>query len=165
MKKKIIRLTEQDLHNIINESVKRILKEQDDWDAHLQQDDDIPDDINVQFEDDDNIQGNNLYQEWYDEEDYDGKTGEPGMVRSYDIGTYYMSNAEEDAKESGYDNVAEYLSYWFNEIKPECPWYWQKIGSGYGYNGTTIFKEGGLVCKDICDQIMFDEYLMQAPKN
>lgn len=165
MKRKIIKLTEQDLHNIINESVIRILKESDEWDAFLQQDDDIPD--NVEFDDNEDIadtDGNDLYQEWYDQEDYNGKTGEPGMIRSYDIGTYYMSQAEEDAKESGYDDVADYLSYWFNEIKNECPWYWQKIGPGYGYNGNTIFKEGGLVCKDICDQIMFDEYLLQAPK-
>lgn len=136
MKKKVIRLTESDLKNIINEAVKKVLKE-----------------------------NNPLYQEWYDEEDYDGKTGKPGLIRSYDIGTYYMPNAKEDAKENGYKNVAEYLSYWFNEIKPDCPWYWQQAGSGYGYNGNTIFKEGGLVCKEIYDQIMFDEYPLQAPSN
>ena len=101
----------------------------------------------------------NLYNdEFYSEEDYNGNTGEPGMVKSYDIGTYYLSQAEEDAKENGYDDVAEYLDYWFNEIKQECPWYWQKIGSGYGYNGNTIFKNGQVVCKDIFDQIIIDEY-------
>ena len=136
MKKKVIRLTESDLRNIVNETVKRVIKE-----------------------------NNPLYQEWYDEEDYNGNTGEPGLIRSYDIGTYYMSQAEEDAKENGYDDVAEYLSYWFNEIKPDCPWYWQQTGRGYGYNGNTIFKEGGLVCKEIYDQIMFDEYPLQAPNN
>lgn len=101
----------------------------------------------------------NLYNdEFYSEEDYNGNTGEPGMVKSYDIGTYYLSQAEEDAKENGYDDVADYLDYWFNEIKQECPWYWQKIGSGYGYNGNTIFKNGQVVCKDIFDQIIIDEY-------
>ena len=43
MEKKIIRLTEQDLHIIVKESVNKILvKEFDDWDAYLQQDDDEP---------------------------------------------------------------------------------------------------------------------------
>lgn len=37
--KKVIRLTESDLHRIVNESVKRILKESE-WDTYLQQDDD-----------------------------------------------------------------------------------------------------------------------------
>ena len=40
--KQVIRLTESDLHRIVKESVQRILKEQDDWDAHLQQDDNEP---------------------------------------------------------------------------------------------------------------------------
>ena len=101
---------------------------------------------------------NELYQDWYDEEDYDGNVGEEGMIRSYDIGTYYVGQAEEDARENGYDDVADYLEYWFSEIQSECPWYWQKVGSGYGYNGTTIFKNDGIVCKDIYGQIMVDEY-------
>ena len=50
------------------------------------------------------------------------------------------------------------MQYWFDEIKNECPWRWTKIGKGYGYNGTTIFREGGVVCKDIYGQIMVDEY-------
>ena len=101
---------------------------------------------------------NELYQEWYDQEDYNGNVGEEGMIRSYDIGAYYIGQAEEDAAENGYDDVAEYLEYWFNEIQHDCPWYWQRIGSGYGYNGTTIFKNDGIVCKDIYGQIMVDEY-------
>ena len=39
--KKVIRLTESDLHRIVNESVQRILKESE-WDTYLQQDDDEP---------------------------------------------------------------------------------------------------------------------------
>ena len=102
---------------------------------------------------------NELYQDWYNEEDYDGNVGEEGMIRSYNIGHYYLSQAEQDAKENGYgDDVAGYLKYWFGEIQSDCPWYWQKVGSGYGYNGTTIFKIGGVVCKDIYGQIMVDEY-------
>lgn len=47
--KKIIRLTESDLHDIIQESVKRMLSEEDEWDAYLQQDDDLPDNNNIHF--------------------------------------------------------------------------------------------------------------------
>jgi hypothetical protein len=46
--KKIIRLTESELRNIVNESVTRILKE-DEWDAYLQQDDDEP--TNFEYDD------------------------------------------------------------------------------------------------------------------
>lgn len=134
MAKKIIRLTEEDIHNLIRESVNKILLKET----------------------------NKLYNEWYEEEDYNGHTGEPGMIRSYDIGTYYDSNAEVDAKENGFDNLEDYLKYYFDEIKTECPWYWQKIGPGYGYHGNTIFKEGGIVCKEIYGQIMFDEYPLFA---
>lgn len=127
--KRIIRLTESDLHNVIRRSVMKVLNED-----------------------------NELYNEWYDEEDYDGNTGEQGMIRSYDIGTYYMDSAERDAEESGFDDVADYLQYWFDEIKPDCPWHWTKAGSGYGHNGTTVFRNDGVVCKDIYGQIMVDEY-------
>lgn len=130
MAKRIIRLTESELKNMIGNSVMRILKEG----------------------------GNLVYDEWYGEEDYNGHVGEKGMIRSYDIGTYYVDQAEQDAQESGYNDVAEYLKYWFDEIKSECPWEWTKIGQGYGYNGSTIFSEDGVVCKDIYGQIMIDEY-------
>ena len=130
MNKKIIRLTEADIHKMVKNIVNEVI-------GHKE-----------------------LYSEWYDEQDYDGKTGEPGMVRSYDIGTYYDANAENDAKECGYDNLEDYLKYWFGEIKADCPWYWQKIGNGYGYHGNTIFKDGGVTCKEIYGQIMFDEDLM-----
>lgn len=130
MAKRIIRLTESELKNMIGNSVMRILKEG----------------------------GNLVYDEWYGEEDYNGHVGEKGMIRSYDIGTYYVDQAEQDAQESGYNDVAEYLKYWFDEIKSECPWEWKKIGQGYGYNGSTIFSEDGVVCKDIYGQIMIDEY-------
>ena len=103
-------------------------------------------------------QYNGVNDEWYQEEDYYGHVGSEGMIRSYDIGGYYMSNAEQDAKESGFDDVVEYLKYWFSEIQSECPWYWTKIGKGYGYHGNTLFREGGVVCKEIADQIMFDVY-------
>ena len=60
MEKKLIRLTEQDLHRIVKESVNKILvKEFDDWDAYLQQDDDEP----TSFEYDDNNDYNPIYDE------------------------------------------------------------------------------------------------------
>lgn len=127
--KKIIRLTESELHKIVENSVKRILKE-----------------------------GNELYNEWYQEEDYNGNYGQPGMIRSYNIGAYYVSNAEQDAKESGFNSLEEYLKYWVNEILPDCPWEWTKVGNGYGYNGDTLVKMDGIIVKDIYGQIMVDEY-------
>ena len=130
MAKRIIRLTESELKNMIGKSVMKILKEG----------------------------GNLVYDEWYGEEDYNGHVGEKGMIRSYDIGTYYVDQAEQDAQESGYNDVAEHLKHWFDEIKNECPWEWTKIGQGYGYNGSTIFSENGVVCKDIYGQVMIDEY-------
>jgi hypothetical protein len=109
-------------------------------------------------------EANELYDDWYQEEDYNGNIGEEGMIRSYDIGTYYIGTAEEDAKENGFNDVAEYLQYWFSEIQGECPWYWTKVGHGYGYNGNTIFKHDGVVCKDIYGQIMVDEYPIADPR-
>ena len=53
-----------------------------------------------------------------------GNQGEEGMVKSYDIGYYDVSNAEEDAEKEGMP-LDEYLIYWFNEIKQECPFTWQ----------------------------------------
>lgn len=123
------KMSESYLHDVIVESMKHVINE-----------------------------SNELYDEWYQQEDYNGQYGEPGMIKSYDIGTYYISQAEQDAQECGYDNVEDYLKYWFDEIQQECPWYWTKIGDGYGYNGTTIFKNGGIVCKNIFDQIIVDEY-------
>ena len=59
MNKKLIRLTEQDIHRIVKESVNRILKESDEWDAYLQQDDDEP----TSFEYDDSNDYNPIYDE------------------------------------------------------------------------------------------------------
>ena len=98
--KQLIRLTESDLHNLVKEAVKKVLKEH-----------------------------NELYDEWYQEEDYDGHQGQPGLIRSYDIGTVYDANVESDAKEMGFNNISDYLRYWFDEVRGETPWYWtQKSG-------------------------------------
>ena len=102
--------------------------------------------------------------EWYAQEDDFGKTGEYGMVRSYDIGYMILENCENNAKEMGYDNVEDYLRLWAGECTlAECPFQWQRLGSGYGYHGRTLFEaddivNGHLVCKEIYGQIMFDAY-------
>lgn len=95
-------------------------------------------------------------EDWYAEEDYDGNTGKPGMVRSYEVGYISEENAESEAEENGM-SMEDYLKEWFFEIQSECPWYWEKLGSGYGYQGDTIFCENGVTCKCIYGQIMFDE--------
>ena len=129
--KKSINITESELLNIVSESVKRSIAKR----------------LN---------ESNELYDEWYEEEDYDGKTGEPGLIRSYDIGTYYTNQAEEDAEENGFNSLEEYLLHWFNEIKTDCPWYWtQKSGGNY----KTLAQEDGVVIKELPgDQIVVDEY-------
>ena len=58
--------------------------------------------------------------------------------------------------------ATEYLKYWWNEICDGVPFIWQRLGSGYGYNGTTILRDGNVVFKDIYDQLMIDEYPPQA---
>lgn len=97
-------------------------------------------------------------EDFYSEEDYDGKTGEPGMVKSYDIGYYTVSQAESDAHENGYDSLENYLNFWWGEIGYETPWTWEKLGSGYGYNGKTIAAIDNVRIKDIYGQIIIDEY-------
>ena len=127
MTKKLIRLTEQDLHRIVKESVICIIKEASSFDD-----------------------------EWYSEEDYDGKIGRPGLMRSYEIGHVYDSNVEKEAQKSGYDNMADYLRYWFGEVKSETLWYWTQK---YGGNKDVIFREGGVVCHSLPGgQIVIDEY-------
>ena len=130
--KKIIRLTEGDLNRIIRNSIKRIIRESNDY-------------YNTSIDD------------FYSKEDNDGNQGEEGMVKSYDIGYYDVSNAEEDAEKEGMP-LDEYLKYWFSEIQPECPFTWKRLGGGYGHNGDTIAKDGNVVIKDIYGQIMIDEY-------
>ena len=78
-----IKLTESQLHKIIRKSFLQIIKESN----------------NKDFYDED----------FYSEEDFNGNTGEPGMVRSYDIGYMTISNAERDAEECGYDNVEDFF--------------------------------------------------------
>ena len=70
-------------------------------------------------------------EDWYAEEDYDGNTGQPGQVRSYDVGYVNAQNEEMAAQEQGYEDVADFLKEWFFEIQPDCPWTWQKLGNGY----------------------------------
>ena len=125
--KQIIRLTESDLRKIVKESVERILKEH-----------------------------NELYDEWYQEEDYDGHQGQPGLIRSYDIGTVYDANVESDAKEMGFNNISDYLRYWFDEVRGETPWYWTQKSGGFK---NTLFREDGVVCQVLPGgQIVIDEY-------
>ena len=80
------------------------------------------------------------------------------MVKSYDIGYYRVDNAMLDAKECGYENLQDYLKFWWNEVSDDIPFRWQKLGSGYGYHGTTLLRLGNVVFKNIYEQIMVDEY-------
>lgn len=127
---RVIRMTESDLMSFLNESVRKAVNKR----------------LN---------ESNELYDEWYDEEDYDGNVGEPGLIKSYDIGSYYTSQAEQDAEENGM-SLEDYLLYWFDEIKQECPWYWTQKSGGY-YK--TLAQQDGVVIKELPgDQIVIDEY-------
>lgn len=135
MKKKVIRLTEGDLHRIVKESVKRALKES---------------------------QYNSAIDDFYSEEDSMGNQGEVGMVKSYEIGYDSVSNFEYEAEEEGM-SLEEYIKYWWDEISSDgVPFEWQRLGSGYGFNGTTILRDGNVVFKDIYGQLIIDEYPPQA---
>lgn len=79
-------------------------------------------------------------------------------VKSYDIGYYTTSQAEEDAKECGFKNVGDYLLYWFNEINDgTIPFEIAEIKNTYGFMGDTLAEEGKIRIKDIYGQIMIDE--------
>lgn len=105
-----------------------------------------------------NILKENECMDFYSEEDEFGNVGEPGMVKSYDIGYYSVDNAMLDAKECGYENLQDYLKFWWNEVSDDIPFTWQKLGSGYGYHGTTLLRLRNFVFKDIYGQLMIDEY-------
>ena len=124
--KKVVRLTEIQLHNIIAESVKRVLRE-------------------------------GIENDFYSEPDMDGRTGKPGMVKSYEMGHSYVSDYEMAAEEQGV-SLEDYLKYTWEDISNETPFTWQKLGNGYGYHGDTILKLGNVVFKDIYGQLMVDEY-------
>ena len=105
-----------------------------------------------------NILKENECMDFYSEEDEFGNVGEPGMVKSYDIGYYSVDNAMLDAKECGYENLQDYLKFWWNEVSDDIPFTWEKLGGGYGYHGTTLLRLGNVVFKEIYEQIMVDEY-------
>lgn len=126
--KKVIRITGSDICNMVMESVITYLEES------LGQDD------------------------FFNEEDSNGNYGQPGQVKSYDIGYYSTANAEEDARQSGFDSLEEYLTFWWREVGPEVPFTWQTLGGGYGFHGDTIAQIGNVCIKAIYDQIMVDEY-------
>lgn len=94
---------------------------------------------------------------FYSEEDSEGKTGRPGMVKSYDIGMDYVSNLENEAEEEGM-SLEDYLKTWWNEVSGDIPFTWQETKGGYGHNGKTILKLGDVVFKDIFGQLIVDEY-------
>ena len=94
---------------------------------------------------------------FYDEEDYDGNTGEPGMVRSYDIGWNDSIDSFEESAKAEKMTLKQFLKFWWNEVSSGVPWTWQKLGSGYGFHGDTILKLGNVTFKDIHGQLIIDE--------
>lgn len=97
--------------------------------------------------------------DFYAEEDSLGRTGEDGMVKSYDIGwNNNIDNWEESAREEGM-SLEDFLQRWWNETGYEGREFtWQRLGKGDGHHGDTILKLGNVVFKDIDGQLMIDEY-------
>ena len=100
-------------------------------------------------------ESNELYDEWYQVEDYDGNTGNPGDYRSYELGHSYVDSAIENAKESGYDSLEDYLFYWLDEVKDGLPWYWSNDNA---YKGERLFTHDGFTFYDLYGQLILDEY-------
>ena len=96
-------------------------------------------------------------EDFYAEEDSEGNTGKPGMVKSYDIGMVTIDNVQHEADELEM-SLEDYLQKWWDEVGYECPWTWQELGHGYGYEGDQILRIGDVVFKDIYGQLMVDEY-------
>lgn len=115
-----------------------------------------------------NILYNNV-DAFYDEEDSEGNVGQPGQVRSYDLGNgWYIDNLKQEAEEEGIP-LEEYLETWFREVNDGTMQFtWETLGSGYGYHGDEIcsfenkITGGEVVFIDVYDQIMCHEY---APRN
>lgn len=100
---------------------------------------------------------NEIGNEFYNEEDSEGKTGQPNQVKSYDIGYMTTEQAKQSAAEENM-SLSDYLKFWWEEVGNEVPFTWQTLGQGYGYHGDTIAKIGNVVIKDIYGQIMIDEH-------
>lgn len=95
-------------------------------------------------------------EEFYSQLDCWGRTGNYGEVMSLDIGfSNSVENWQNDAKEYGC-SFEKYLKQWYDEYGYELTFSWQKLGSGYGFNGTTILKYKNVVFKDIYGQLMID---------
>lgn len=93
-----------------------------------------------------------VMEEWYQEEDYDGNVGEPGMVRSYEPGTLYIHNFEQMAKEEGYKNWKDMFMYWWSEVKYDTPWYWVPEQNCKG--GRFLFNAEGDDVEELYEQIV-----------
>lgn len=140
-------MRESKLRNMIKESVIQILKEElgdpvqsdgQDYEGHWD---------STEEED-----------AFYSEEDINGNTGSPGMIKSYDIGYWTVDQLEQDAAENNM-SPEDFLKLWWENVgNNEIPFQWTEQRSGYGFNGDTLLDLNNVKFKDIHGQIMIDEY-------
>jgi len=140
--KKQIRLTEQALYTIVRNVAMRVIREGFG-------------EVEQEATYDRPQKSNELYNEWYEVEDYDGNYGKKGDYRSYELGHTYWDNMKADAKEMGYKNFEDYLWFWFDEVLPDLPWYWYNDKS---YNGIPVYQHDGFVFYDLNGQVILNEY-------
>ena len=80
--KQVIRLTESDLHRIVKESVQRILKEENEYDAHFQPDDNLPNNVCI---DDDAYESPNYNYNYEKPESFEDRIIDDLRINGYDI--------------------------------------------------------------------------------
>ena len=138
MSKKLIRLTEGDLHKIVKESVKKIIKEFGSFDVN----------------------------NWHNTEDMGGYTGKPKMFKLYDTGDWSVEEAEQQAREEGItleELFKECLDGWEREggLSKIFDFSWCSDSDFIG-GSRDIFRYKNFVVKEWEEEIYFTEYPPQS---
>lgn len=134
MKKQLIRLTESDLHKIVKESVKKIIKEFGSFDIN----------------------------DWYNTEDMGGYTGERGMFKLYNTGDWSVEEAEQQVREEGItleELFKECIDGWEREggLSKILDFSWFSDSDFIG-GSRDIFRYKNFVVKEWEGEIYFTEY-------
>ena len=95
--------------------------------------------------------------EWYDQKDRFGTTGEPGCVRYFETKGITYEKAENESVKHGL-SIDEYLMQWFFKNINNLTWIWVDGNTYYkSLRGETIFSNNGYVCIKHNNTIFFIE--------